>query len=482
MSALTDLIPARRPPLLTSLTHGVALPVVYAIAIATLAQFAIGPALGEYWASVGVQVGIAVMLAVSLNIVNGFTGQFSIGHAGFFAIGAYVGAGISYYSALLIWGDPATLPHSAPLMWEGSPSGLFGAGDWIMVAGALLGGCVSAVFGYIVGLPSLRLRGDYLAIVTLGFGEIVRVLLQQTRPQVFEAQELRELAGADLFIPPLGGATGFSGIPKYATLWWVWFFVFFVVLFAYRVKLSSTGRALLSIREDEIASRAMGVNITKYKVRAFVLAAGLAGIAGALYAHSGNVLQPRDAGFQRSFECIIYVVLGGLGSISGAALAAVALSIMTEALRGPEPILENWPILVGLAIAGTIAAGVLRAIKNRGWRITFVLAMTPLSFLALGLASKLFNEVTGVNLAAYRMVVYALLLIVVMLARPNGLFGLTEIWEYFGPIRGPKPGSGNDDSRLAAEPPAPAPPAETQPSTPPTPPAPPTLPPGDAAP
>ncbi len=452
MSALTDLIPAHRPTLLSSLSRGLALPVVCAITLASLTHFIVGPVLGEYWSSVGVQVGIAVMLAVSLNIVNGFTGQFSIGHAGFFAIGAYVGAGISYYSALLIWNDASTLPHGAPLTWEGSPSGLFGAGDWIMVAGALIGGGVAAAFGYIVGLPSLRLRGDYLAIVTLGFGEIVRVLLQQSRPQIFDAQELRELQGADLIIPPLGGATGFSEIPKYATLWWVWFFVAFVVFFAYRVKRSSTGRALLSIREDEIAARAMGVNITKYKVRAFVLAAGLAGIAGALYAHSGNVLQPRDAGFQRSFECIIFVVLGGLGSISGAALAAVALSIMTEALRGPEPILENWPVLVGLAVAGVIAAAVLRAIGNRGWRITFVLAMTPLSFLALGLASKAFNQVTGVDLAAYRMVVYALLLIVVMLARPNGLFGITEIWDYFGPARASKPATAATPTKGDASP------------------------------
>ncbi len=439
MSALTDLIPAHRPSLAQSLFAGVVVPSLCAIGVGTLMQFGVGPVLGDYWTSVGVQVGIAVMLAVSLNIVNGFTGQFSIGHAGFFAIGAYIGAGVSYYGALLIWNDASAMAHGAPLVWNNSKSWLFGAGEWLMIGGAILGACVAAAFGYIVGLPSLRLRGDYLAIVTLGFGEIVRVLLQQTRPQVFDGAELREMSAGELVIPPLGGATGFSSIPKYANLWWVWLFVAVVVFFAYRVKVSSTGRALLSIREDEIAARAMGVNITKYKVRAFVLAAALAGIAGALYAHSGNVLQPRDAGFQRSFDCIIFVVLGGLGSISGAALAAVALSIMTEALRGPEPILENWIALLILTAVISIVAAILRAVGNRGWRITLLMAVTPLSILLLGLASKFFTDATGINLADYRMVVYALLLIVVMLVRPNGLFGLTEIWEYFGPERAKKP-------------------------------------------
>jgi branched-chain amino acid transport system permease protein len=220
-----------------------------------------------------------------------------------------------------------------------------------------------------VGLPTLRLRGDYLAIATLGFGEIVRVILTQTNDVIYTAEDLRGATAKELFPPPVGGALGFSGLPKYTSLFWVYLFVALTMIVAQRLKSSSAGRAMIAIREDEIAAQSMGVNITRWKVRAFVIAAFFAGIAGGLFAHeSGVIISPKDAGFQRSIEVVIMVVLGGKGSISGTALAAVLLSSLPEFLRG-------------------------------------------------------FDQ--------YRMIVYAVVLIGMMLLRPQGLFGSRELWDFF---------------------------------------------------
>ncbi|MBI5863405.1 MAG: branched-chain amino acid ABC transporter permease [Planctomycetes bacterium] len=333
------------------------LPILVSLALPFLLHFVVGPALGPYPTKLLVDVGIAIILAVSLNIVNGFTGQFSIGHAGFMAIGAYTAASVTYYGSMLIW---ETAERQA---------GFLPAGEWLLCGGCLVGGAVAAVFGYLVGLPSLRLRGDYLAIVTLGFGEIIRVLLQQTNSQLFSSDEIREAGRRELFPPPLGGALGFSDIPKYGTLFWVFTFAVLTIWVSYRLKVSAAGRAYLSIREDEVAARSIGIDITKYKVRAFVIAAFLAGIAGGLYAHSGVILSPKDAGFQRSFDVVIMVVLGGMGSISGTTLAAIILTLLPELLR---------------------------------------------------------------DLQQYRLIIYALVLIVMMIVRPQGLFGVHEIWEFFG--------------------------------------------------
>jgi branched-chain amino acid transport system permease protein len=282
------------------------------------------------------------------------------------AVGAYVCASVTYYSSLLIWGVATRRPE------------FLGPGEWLLVGGCFVGALVAAGLGYLVGLPSLRLRGDYLAIVTLGFGEIIRVLLQRTNAQLYSLAELKDATLAQFVPPPLGGALGFSDIPKYATLFWVYFFAMFTIFAAFRIKRSSAGRAMLSIREDEIAARAMGIDITKYKVRAFVLAAFFAGLAGGLYAHSGLILQPKDAGFLRSFEILIMVVLGGMGSVSGAALAAIILTILPEVLR---------------------------------------------------------------DLAQYRLIIYALLLIIMMIVRPQGLLGVYEVWDFFrGPLRRRAPG------------------------------------------
>lgn len=342
------------------------LPVAVGLLFAAILQWAVGPALGPFYAKVLTDVGIAIVLAVSLNLVNGFTGQFSIGHAGFMAVGGYAAGMVTYYGHLLLWDSVSP------------QGGFFGPTTGLYLLGMLFGGIVAALFGLLVGLPSLRLRGDYLAIVTLGFGEIVRVVLQRSG-DVLMTGEQAQAASWWTIITGLGGSLGFTGLPFLTNLFWVWAMVALVMLVSYRLKRSDEGRALLSIREDEIAAEAMGIPTTRFKVQAFVYAAFFAGIAGALFAHEvGTTLNPRELGFQKSFEMVIAVVLGGMGSISGTALAAALLTILPELLRE-------------------------------------------------------FSE--------YRMIAFSLVLIVMMLVRPQGLFGLHEIWDapflrrYFGSKR-----------------------------------------------
>jgi branched-chain amino acid transport system permease protein len=277
-----------------------------------------------------VGIGVNVILAVSLNVVNGFTGQFSLGHAGFMAVGAYTAAKVTLaLSGAAVAGLPVVVS------------------DQVVFAFALACGMVaSAAAGFLVGMPSLRLRGDYLAIVTLGFGEIIRVIIENTRA--------------------LGQATGIPGLPPLTNLVWVGMGVIATVSMARRLVGSSHGRALLAIREDEVAAEAMGVDTTGYKVRAFVLAAAFAGLAGGLLVHYILLVTPRMFTFVRSIEVVAMVVLGGMGSVTGSVLAATILSLALEWLRE----VEQW-----------------------------------------------------------RMVLYALLLVVLMLARPTGIFGTREIWD-----------------------------------------------------
>ena len=330
-------------------------PYLIGIALSAALFLTLPGALGPYYSRIVIDVGIAMILAVSLNIVSGMTGQFSIGHAGFMALGGYAAGMITYYGSLLWWGTAA------------KHGGFLGAGDWLFVLACVVGGLVAAAAGYVVGLPSLRLRGDYLAIVTLGFGEILRVMLQQTNKVLPDAEAVRASTPGDWWLPPVGGAVGFDGIPKYTNLFWVGVFLTITVVASYRIKQSSIGRAMFAVRDDEIAAQAMGVDIAKTKVRAFVLAALFAGMAGGLFAHEpGLIISPRDAGFQRSFEYLIMTVLGGRGSISGVMLAAAILTALPEFLRDFEQ---------------------------------------------------------------YRLIVYALLLIGMMLLRPQGLFGIHEIWQ-----------------------------------------------------
>jgi len=229
---------------------------------------------------------INIILAVSLNLITGFTGQFSLGHAGFMSIGAYT-------CALITLRNP-TIPG--------------------FILGVLSGAVAAALVGAIVGLPTLRLRGDYLAIATLGMSEIIRIVFLN----------LDEITN---------GAAGLQDIPQFSN--WMWLFIYTagtVIIISNFIK-SSHGRACISIREDEIAADAMGINSTKYKVTAFTIGAFFAGIAGALYASTFNFIDPKIFGFSKSIDVLVIVVLGGLGSISGSIIAAVLLGIITTYLQ-----------------------------------------------------------------------------------------------------------------------------------------------------
>jgi branched-chain amino acid transport system permease protein len=328
-------------------------PLVIGLVLAWFLQELIAPALGPFKAKILLDIGIAIVAAGSLNIVNGFAGQFSIGHAGFMMIGGYTAAWLTYYGSIAIWGSPDL--HGEFL----------GGGDALFLCACLLAGLVAAAAGFVVGMPSLRLRGDYLAIVTLGFGEIMRVLVQRTGDQLDVPTATKTpLAGT---VTKLGGSLGFDGVPSYTRVFYVYAFVAILLIVAYRLKTSSKGRALLAVRENEIAAEAVGIVTSRAKVSAFVLAAFFAGIGGALFAHElGTALNAPELGFQKSIDLVIIVVIGGMGSITGVVLAASILTILPEAFRG-------------------------------------------------------FDE--------YRMPIYALALIVVMIVRPQGLFGLKELWD-----------------------------------------------------
>lgn len=297
----------------------------------------------QYKEGIIISCGIYVILAVSLNLVNGFTGQFSLGHIGFYAVGAYVAAAVSTY------GHARLFPR---LPIDGSSVGVV-QGAYPILLLCLIGGLAAAAVGFIVGLPSLRLRGDYLAIITLGFAQIIQVVIRN--------------------IKAVDGATSFTGIsrgettiltPHLTNFFWVFLFVALTLWVSYGLRFSTHGLAFLAVREDEIAAEAMGIPTTRYKVTAFVLSAFFTGIAGALFALYQPSLSSDQFSFVRSFDTVVMVVLGGLGSISGVAIAAVLLTILPEALRGIDQ---------------------------------------------------------------YRLVAYSLLLIVLMLTRPQGIFGREEL-------------------------------------------------------
>ena len=304
-----------------------------ALAVLVVIDQALPRLLNPYMLQIVVLCGINVILAVSLNLINGFTGQFSIGHAGFMAIGAYSSAmfsihiGQHWVAAMTALGVPAPVAQGAALL-----------------TALVLGGTLSAIAGYLVGLPSLRLRGDYRAIVTLGFGEIIRVVITN--------------------VDAVGASRGLADIPHWSRPFWVWLGALAVIVVSLHLARSTHGRALFAIRDDEVAAEALGVDTTRYKVLAFVMGSFFAGVAGGLFAHDQTYLNPSTFTFIKSIEVIAMVVLGGLGSVTGSVLAAVILTLLPE---------------------------VLRPIKD------------------------------------FRMVIYALMLIVLMIARPQGLFGNREL-------------------------------------------------------
>lgn len=394
------------------------LPFAAAVVLAILLQVAIKPLLGDYFAKIGLDICTNIILAVSLTMVNGFTGQFSIGHAAFMAVGAYTAACIVYYASYRIYGDANVHGGMLSTMLSGREAPFVTGGDGLFLVSLLAGGLTAAACGYVVGLPSLRLRGDYLAIVTLGFGEIVRVLIQQTSDTLYDPAEIAETP-VWKYPKYVGGGLGFSGLPFYSSLFWASLFACITLIVAFRLKESTHGRAFISIREDEIAAEAMGVHTTRYKVRAFVIAAFFAGIAGGIFAHTNGVqLNPAELGFMKSFDIIIMVVLGGLGSISGASIAAGILSILPELLRDP-PTIWPWGLVIG-AVAAVIAA----VFARKRYMPFVVVAVMLASWEAL----RWLARAAGVDLSEYRMVIYALLLIGMMILRPQGLFGIKEFW------------------------------------------------------
>ena len=396
------------------------------VAVALLMPLVESRAFGAYNARIVMLVGINIVLAVSLQLINGFSGQFSLGHAGFMMVGAYLaaypakalsnrladpGTTLLFYLSLAlvtalaagavlglfllvrisrrVHGAVPTILLVAIAVWvvadlsQGSrhenPPGKFvwsngivfvqRAFAWlinhghpaaaevsaalpaaarapltfmILVIGA---GCFAAATGFVVGLPALRLRGDYLAIATLGLAEIIRILIQNSQP--------------------LGGALGITGIPKYTNFAWLYGAAIVTTVVVWRIAYSARGRAIMAVREDEVAAAACGIDTTRQKVLAFITGAFFGGVAGALFALYERSITPSYFSIAKSIEIVVMVTLGGLGSISGAILAAVLLTVLPELLR---PIAE------------------------------------------------------------YRMIIYSLLLIFMMLLRPQGLLGGRELW------------------------------------------------------
>lgn len=274
----------------------------------------------RYYLGIIIDCGINIILAVSLNLINGHTGQFSLGHAGFMAVGGYTAAKFSLVCLPMV---PAPLQ---PVLF---------------LIALVLGGCVAAVAGLGVGVPSLRLKGDYLAIVTLGFGEIIRVIVQN--------------------MDAVGAASGLKGIPKFATLGWTFALAAITIYVVAALVNSTYGRGFIAVNDDEVAASSMGINPVRYKVTAFVTGAFFAGIAGGLYAHHKQFLSPTGFDFLKSIDIVVMVILGGMGRTAGVIIAAVILTLLPEVLR---------------------------------------------------------------QFADYRMIIYSLLIIALMMARPQGLFTL----------------------------------------------------------
>ncbi len=289
-----------------------------------------------YYYTVIIFIGINITMATSLNLINGFTGQFSLGHAGFMGVGAYVSAIASTF-----------------LTTHGLGTEVMG-GVPVMAIALLVGGLAAALTGLAVGIPSLRLKGDYLAIVTLGFNEIIRVIIQNVDFKIDG-------------ISYVGGARGFA-VPQLSSFLWVFGIALVAIYFVENLINSTYGRGFLAVRDDEVAAEAMGVHTTRFKVRAFVIGSFFAGIGGGLFAHFIQYITPDNFTFLKSIEIVVMVILGGMGSTYGVILAAILLTIMPEALRE-------------------------------------------------------FSE--------YRMIIYSLMLIVLMIARPQGLFGSETFTRFF---------------------------------------------------
>ncbi|MHB9024780.1 MAG: branched-chain amino acid ABC transporter permease [Armatimonadota bacterium] len=284
------------------------------------------PLLNPYFELILIYIGINIILTVSLNLVNGYMGEFSVGHAGFMAIGAYVAAVLTVQ----------VFPREA--------------GPFLFPVALLAGGAVAGIAGLVLAFPSFRTRGDYLAIVTLAFNMIVRNGIEN--------------------VEALGGPRGYLGIDKLTTLAWIFALVVGVIYLARNFVYSNFGRGVLAIREDETAAGLVGVNTRQVKVLTFVFSAFLAGIAGGLFAHTLQFINPKSFTILKSTEMLVMVYLGGVGSLGGSILGATIFTVVMEGLR------------------------------------------SLLKFIHIG--------------AEWRQVVMPLLLILLMLFRPRGIMGMRE--------------------------------------------------------
>lgn len=353
-----------------------------------------------------------VVVALSLNVINGMAGQFSIGHAGFLLLGAYSSAIVSGHLHEALGGGSVTFAHSLIVV----PLGL------------LLSAVVAGLAGLLVGLPSLRLKGDYLAIVTLGFAEILRLVVETASVGQRETvSEAWSHVGHDGVVGPffhtlvvmianLEGQRGYAGpkptqgLPLYAGPFWVFGIAAVAALLAWRIKFSGWGRALRALREDEIASAAVGVDPTRYKVMSFVISAVGGGVAGGLMAQMRDgspIVNPESFGFQASFDAITMVILGGSGSVSGAVIGGLFVTFTVKAIELAQ---------------GTAAVQSLR------------------------------QDFPSLDLNALRMILYAAVLIALMVWRPEGLLGERELFAKKKKVDAPKPPTPSPGDKPEREP------------------------------
>ena len=310
--------------------------------------------LGDYQIYIAKLIFINAILALSLNLIYGFTGLFSLGHAGFIAIGAYV-------SALCI-----LTPEQKEMMWILEPiiwpfSELF-TPFWVS---ALAGGLVATIFAFIIAVPVLRLGDDYLGIATLGFAEIIRVIIVNATSVT-------------------NGSLGLKGIPGHASLLSCYIWTLFTLIVLWRLLFSNYGNVMRCIRDNEIAARVMGINVFRYKVLSFCIGAFFAGVGGALLGSHLSTIDPKMFNFLLTFNVLMFVVAGGLGSLSGSLLGATVITILLEWLRAIEE-----PMDLG------------------------------------------FVEIPGIP--GMRMVVFSLVLLAIILYRREGIMGTREItWKTIG--------------------------------------------------
>ena len=298
-------------------------------------------ALNNYFSGIIVTICITIIMAVSLNLTTGLLGQLALGHAGFMSVGAYVAAIVTKSLAIDF--------------------------SFALAIGLVAGGIVAALFGFLIGMPALRLKGDYLAIITLGFGEIIRVVIEnlQITGGAGGLSRITRMSRAFSEDVPTSSAVQFG------IVFWI---MVLIITSIFTLGRSRHGRAIISIRENDVAAEATGIPTTYYKLFAFTLAAFFAGIAGGLYAHQTGMLAAKTFGFNKSIEYLVMIVLGGMGSITGSIISSAVLIALPEVLR---------------------------------------------------------------SMAEWRLVIYSALLIVMMLFRPSGLMGTKEFslvtaWEKVG--------------------------------------------------